>query len=93
METNAVLTETEIEKALQGTDWQYVNGALERELSLATVPAAVAHVVQAMFFAESIDHHPDVALTWRNVTYRLSTHSAGGVTQLDVDLARLIDAV
>ena len=37
--------------------------------------------------AEAMDHHPDVDLRWRTVTLRCSTHSAGGITQLDVELA------
>ena len=40
--------------------------------------------------AEQMDHHPDVDLRWRTVTFTLSTHSAGGVTQLDVELAHRV---
>lgn len=43
--------------------------------------------------AETVDHHPDMDIRWRTVTFRLSTHSKGGVTELDVDLARSIDEV
>ena len=43
--------------------------------------------------AEAANHHPDIDIRWRTVTFRLSTHSAGGVTQKDVDLAGQIDAL
>ncbi len=43
--------------------------------------------------AEEMNHHPDMDIRWRTVTFSLSTHSAVGVTQLDVELAHRIDAV
>ena len=42
--------------------------------------------------AEAMNHHPDLFVGWRKVTVRLSTHSAGGLTLLDLDLARRADA-
>ncbi|NKU06642.1 4a-hydroxytetrahydrobiopterin dehydratase, partial [Rhodococcus hoagii] len=41
--------------------------------------------------AESMKHHPDIDIRWRTVTYSLSTHSAGGITGSDLELARQID--
>jgi 4a-hydroxytetrahydrobiopterin dehydratase len=43
--------------------------------------------------AEEMDHHPDIDIRWNTVTLRLTTHSEGGLTRLDLDLARRIDAV
>jgi 4a-hydroxytetrahydrobiopterin dehydratase len=43
--------------------------------------------------AETMNHHPDIDIRWRTVTFTLSTHSEGGVTAKDVDLARSIDEV
>jgi 4a-hydroxytetrahydrobiopterin dehydratase len=43
--------------------------------------------------AESADHHPDIDIRYTKVTCTLSTHSAGGITQKDLDLARQIDSV
>jgi 4a-hydroxytetrahydrobiopterin dehydratase len=40
--------------------------------------------------AEEMDHHPDIDIRWRTVTFVVSTHSEGGVTQLDVELAHRI---
>jgi 4a-hydroxytetrahydrobiopterin dehydratase len=41
--------------------------------------------------AERRDHHPDIDIRWRTLRFALSTHSAGGLTQLDLDLADEID--
>ncbi len=41
--------------------------------------------------AEAANHHPDIDIRWDTVTLRLSTHSAGGLTERDVDLAEAID--
>lgn len=43
--------------------------------------------------AETVDHHPDIDIRWRTVTFTLSTHSEGGVSERDIDLARSIDDV
>ena len=40
-----------------------------------------------------MDHHPDIDIRWRKVTFTCSTHSAGGVTSKDIDLARRIDEI
>ena len=40
-----------------------------------------------------MDHHPDIDIRWRTLTFSLSTHSAGGLTQLDLELAHRIDAL
>ena len=41
--------------------------------------------------AESMDHHPDLLVSYKKVTVSLSTHSAGGVTELDLELAEAVD--
>jgi 4a-hydroxytetrahydrobiopterin dehydratase len=43
------------------------------------------------FVAEAADHHPDLEVSWAKVTVRLSTHSAGGITDKDIALAREIE--
>lgn len=50
----------------------------------------VADVAQV---AETMNHHPDIDIRWRTVTFTLSTHSEGGVTEKDIELARSIDDV
>jgi 4a-hydroxytetrahydrobiopterin dehydratase len=48
-------------------------------------------VVQVALLAERMDHHPDIEIRYRQVTLRLSTHSAGGLTERDFHLAQQID--
>jgi len=43
--------------------------------------------------AEAQDHHPDIDIRWRTVTFALVTHSAGGITQNDIDMAHDIDGI
>lgn len=52
---------------------------------------SLAYVNQVGALAEAADHHPDIDIRWATVTLRLTTHSAGGITQADLDLARRID--
>ena len=62
-----------------------------KTFACASFPDAIAFVVRIGFFAEKADHHPDLDIRWRNVRVALTTHDAGGLTQLDVDLATAID--
>lgn len=64
-----------------------------RTVELPSFPAAIVAVVDVAKFAEEIDHHPDIDIRWRSVTFRLTTHSAGGVTESDVTLATRIDEI
>jgi len=50
----------------------------------------VTSVAQA---AEEMDHHPDIDIRWRTLLFVLSTHSAGGITHLDIELARRINDI
>lgn len=73
--------------------WEVVAGALHARFDAPDVPSAVGLVVDAFDEAELMDHHPDTDLRWRRVRFALSTHSAGGITQLDVELAHRIESV
>ncbi len=55
--------------------------------------AVAAALVRIAFVAEQLDHHPDVDLRWRTLRIAVATHSAGGVTELDLTLARRVDAL
>ena len=74
-------------------DWQVVDGLLVRSATAPTFPSAIAWVDAVAREAEEIDHHPYIDIRWRTVTFRLSTHSAGGITARDLDLARRIDGL
>lgn len=67
--------------------WTEVDGALERTFELESFTAALAFVNRLGALAEAEDHHPDIAISYRRVTVRWWTHTAGGVTDRDRDLA------
>jgi 4a-hydroxytetrahydrobiopterin dehydratase len=88
------LSPDELTAALSGLPlWSGDGDGLHRSIELPGFPDAVAALVRIGFVAEEMDHHPDVDLRWRTLHLTLVTHSAGGVTALDVDLARRVDAL
>jgi 4a-hydroxytetrahydrobiopterin dehydratase len=77
-------------------DWIASAGALERTVELTSFRQAIALVNRVADLAEAENHHPDIAISYRTVTFRWTTHSAGGITARDEELAaktdELIDA-
>jgi 4a-hydroxytetrahydrobiopterin dehydratase len=69
------------------------HGRLQVRVKAPTFPDAVRLVSDVAAVAEELNHHPDVDLRYRTVVFTLATHSAGGVTSLDLDLARRILAL
>ena len=67
--------------------WVEVDGALERTFELPSFPEAIAFVNRVAELAEAENHHPDVAISYKRVTLRWTTHSAGGITDRDRALA------
>lgn len=67
--------------------WSEVDGALQREFSFSDFASALAFVNRVGELAEAEDHHPDISFGWGRVTLRWWTHSAGGITDRDRDLA------
>jgi 4a-hydroxytetrahydrobiopterin dehydratase len=90
-----LLPQERIEVALAGlnADWSGSTEKLSRSIEFADFLTAVEFVNQLAPRCEELDHHPDLALRWRWVNIELSTHSAGGVTDLDVELAGIVDEV
>ena len=88
------LSPTEIQSALSGVpDWEIKGGAIVRTFTLGNFVEAVEFVNQITELAEDANHHPDVDIRWNKVTLLLSTHSKGGLTQADFDLAKKIDVL
>ncbi len=71
--------------------WAETDGALERELEFASFPEAIAFVDRLAEVAEAENHHPDIDIRYRRVRVRWSTHSAGGITDRDRELAARTD--
>jgi 4a-hydroxytetrahydrobiopterin dehydratase len=75
------------------TDWSEQDNALVREFELPSFPAAISFVDRLAELAESEDHHPDIDIRYRRVTVRWTTHSAGGITGKDRELAERTSAL
>ncbi|GAA0918725.1 4a-hydroxytetrahydrobiopterin dehydratase [Virgisporangium aurantiacum] len=72
-------------------EWSGDTDAISRTVEAASFPAAIALVNAVAEAAEAADHHPDIDIRWRTVTFVLSTHSAGGVTSKDIAMAAKIN--
>ena len=93
------LSQGQIEAALmllnQGISapWSIVEQKLEKEFKFANFVSAFAFMTQVALLAEKLDHHPEWFNVYGTVRIRLSTHDAGGITDLDFRLARSIEAL
>ncbi len=89
-----VLTAEAVRDELGGlVGWSGDPAGITRTVELASFPDAIAVVDRVAVTAEELDHHPDIDIRWRTLTFRCVTHSAGGVTVRDVELARRIDEI
>jgi 4a-hydroxytetrahydrobiopterin dehydratase len=88
------LSDDEVSAALSGLPlWSGDGDGLRRTVELPSFRDAVAAIGAIADVAEEMDHHPDIDLRWRTLHLALVSHSAGGVTELDLELARRIDAL
>lgn len=86
-----LLDDAAIASALDDLDgWERDGDALVRTAKLPDFRTAITVVDRVAEIAEERDHHPDIDIRWRTLTFRLSTHSKGGITDLDVALAGAI---
>ena len=76
-------------------DWRHDadTGAISREFAFGGFGAAFAFMTRVALLAEKADHHPDWSNSYNRVSISLSTHSAGGLTDRDIALARAIDGI
>ena len=89
-----LLSDEEVGKALGHlNEWRLDEGALVREVELESFPQAIQVVNRVAEIAENDNHHPDIDIRWRTLTFRCSTHSEGGITANDTSLAEEIDGV
>ena len=71
--------------------WQEVDGKLVATVKGKDFAEAMAFVNRVADVAEAANHHPDIAISWNQVTLTLWSHSAGGITDADRDLAAQLD--
>ena len=88
------LSDDQIEERLSGLDgWKREGDAIERDFKLEDFKGSVELVNRLLPVAEEMNHHPDLAISWDTVTVTVTTHSEGGLTENDFELARRIDAL
>jgi 4a-hydroxytetrahydrobiopterin dehydratase len=88
------LADAEITAALVGlAGWVRDGDEIVKTYERGTFADAIAFVVRVGFLAEQADHHPDIDIRWRTVRIALTTHSANGLTNRDLDLASEIEGI
>ncbi|MBM5817314.1 MAG: 4a-hydroxytetrahydrobiopterin dehydratase [Cyanobacteria bacterium K_Offshore_surface_m2_239] len=88
------LTASEIQELAETLPaWSLVDGRLQRQFRFADFCEAFGFMTQVALVAERLDHHPEWSNVWNRVTIALTTHDIGGLSTLDVELARRIDAL
>jgi len=88
------LTDSEIQKNLEKLDgWTVENGKLHKEFQFDSFVEAFGFMTQLALIAESMNHHPEWFNVYNRVTIDMSTHDAGGITELDFKFAEHADAL
>ncbi|MBR7742983.1 4a-hydroxytetrahydrobiopterin dehydratase [Phycicoccus sp. BSK3Z-2] len=88
-----LLTDDEISRQLGDLPgWERDGEAIVATIEAPDFPAAIRIVATAADEAEQMNHHPDIDIRWRTTRWLLTSHDAGGLTQLDVELAHRINA-
>lgn len=87
-----LVTQSEIESFLdRNANWSRHESSLTSEFTAPSFLMAIDFVNAVAVIAEGLDHHPDIDIRWNKVIFAVSTHSAGGITALDFELATAID--
>jgi 4a-hydroxytetrahydrobiopterin dehydratase len=90
----ALLPDTEVEAFLEAhPEWSQADAEITRTYEFADFNESMGFVTRVALAAEKADHHPDIDIRWNRVTLTLSTHSEGGLTARDLDLADLADGL
>jgi 4a-hydroxytetrahydrobiopterin dehydratase len=90
----ALLPDDEIARELASVPaWTRDGDSITRSVTASSFLSGIDLVVAVGRAAEDADHHPDIDIRWRTITFTLSTHSAGGLTAQDFALARFIDGL
>ncbi|HET9593663.1 MAG TPA: 4a-hydroxytetrahydrobiopterin dehydratase [Solirubrobacterales bacterium] len=90
----ALLSDAEVEERLARlSGWARSGEAIEKSFKRGDFVGSVEFVSSLVEPAEAMNHHPDLAISWDTVTVTISTHSEGGLTAADFELATKIDAL
>ena len=87
-----VLDQKGLDQALAGLPlWAVIDGKLHREFRFDDFVQAFGFMTQVALVAEKMNHHPEWFNVWSTVRVDLNTHDAGGITKLDIELAKKMD--
>lgn len=87
-----LLNDQEITEGLQNLPkWEKEGNTIQKVYRFDTFMGGIAFVNRVAEKAEQADHHPNIAIQYREIRMALSTHSDGGITQKDLDLAAVIE--
>ncbi|SHI89282.1 4a-hydroxytetrahydrobiopterin dehydratase [Wenxinia saemankumensis] len=91
--TDALTDKARAEALVELTGWSLVPGreAITRTYAFASFADAIGFMVRAAIHADRIDHHPEWTNVYRKVHVTLTSHDIGGLSQRDVELARILD--
>ena len=90
----ARLSDADIEDRLSAlAGWERSGDAIVKEYDNGDFKGSVGFVTRLTPEAEEMNHHPDLEISWKTVTVTITTHSEGGLTEGDFELARRIDAL
>ena len=90
----ARLSDAEIDERLGGMNgWERSGDAIVKQFDNGDFKGSVDFVNRLTPEAEDMNHHPDLEISWKTVTVTITTHSQGGLTDNDFELARRIDAL
>jgi 4a-hydroxytetrahydrobiopterin dehydratase len=90
----ARLSDEEVEERLDAVEgWEREGAAIVKEFDNGDFKGSVEFVNRLTPEAEEMNHHPDLEISWKTVTVTITTHSEGGLTEGDFELARRIDAL
>lgn len=88
------LTDSQIQEKLSGlTGWTVVNGKLHRELKFENFVEAFGFMSKAAIHAEKLNHHPEWFNVYNTVIIDLATHDVGGISELDFQLAEIMNSL
>jgi 4a-hydroxytetrahydrobiopterin dehydratase len=90
----ALLSDDQIQERLQGLEgWERDGESIRKQFKLDDFKGSVDFVNRLTPVAEDMNHHPDLEISWNKVTVSISTHSEGGLTENDFELAGKIDSL
>jgi 4a-hydroxytetrahydrobiopterin dehydratase len=90
----ARLSDSEIDERLAGLEgWERSGDAIVKRFDNGDFKGSVDFVNRLTPEAQELDHHPDLEISWKTVTVTITTHSEGGLTEGDFELARRIDSL